>query len=151
MEIFHVISVAVPIIIALGLPHLLAHKEASARKNLLVLYAACAVFFVSWYLPSPLIDGQDTSFVTHFIGGGIFCALLWFYVKRSLSLRVAWWLECLLVFALVSSLGSINELAEFFMVKTGIASILLVDTTWDIVANTLGAAIGLMLGRLARL
>ena len=36
------------------------------------------------------------------------------------------------VFALVSALGCINELAELFMVKAGLASIKLDDTNWDI-------------------
>ena len=45
-----------------------------------------------------------------------------------------------LVFALVSALGCINELAELFMVKFGLARITLDDTNWDILANTLGAA-----------
>ena len=44
------------------------------------------------------------------------------------------------LFALVSALGCINELAELFMVKFGLASITLDDTNWDILANTLGAA-----------
>ena len=44
------------------------------------------------------------------------------------------------VFALVSALGCINELAELFMVKVGLARITLDDTNWDILANTLGAA-----------
>lgn len=43
------------------------------------------------------------------------------------------------VFALVSVLGCINELAELFMVKVGLARITLDDTNWDILANTLGA------------
>ena len=45
------------------------------------------------------------------------------------------------VFALVSALGCINELAELFMVKSGIAKIEIDDTNWDILANTLGATI----------
>ena len=44
------------------------------------------------------------------------------------------------VFALVSALGCINELAELFMVKVGLAHITLDDTNWDILANTLGTA-----------
>ena len=44
------------------------------------------------------------------------------------------------LFALVSALGCVNELAELFMVKTGLAHITLDDTNWDILANTLGAA-----------
>ncbi len=45
------------------------------------------------------------------------------------------------VFALVSALGCVNELAELFMVKVGLAHITLDDTNWDILANTLGAAV----------
>ena len=44
------------------------------------------------------------------------------------------------LFALVSALGCINELAELCMVKVGVARITLDDTNWDILANTLGAA-----------
>ena len=44
------------------------------------------------------------------------------------------------LFALVSALGCVNELAELFMVKVGLAHITLDDTNWDILANTLGAA-----------
>ena len=56
------------------------------------------------------------------------------------------------LFALVSALGCINELAELFMVKFGLASITLDDTNWDILANTLGASavwIGRALANLA--
>lgn len=44
------------------------------------------------------------------------------------------------LFVLVSALGCINELAELYMVKVGLARITLDDTSWDILANTLGAA-----------
>lgn len=44
------------------------------------------------------------------------------------------------IFALVSALGCINELAELFMVKAGIAKIEIDDTNWDILANTLGVS-----------
>lgn len=44
------------------------------------------------------------------------------------------------LFTLVSALGCINELAELCMVKFGLARITLDDTSWDILANTLGAA-----------
>ena len=44
------------------------------------------------------------------------------------------------LYALVSALGCVNELAELFMVKVGLAHITLDDTNWDILANTLGAA-----------
>ncbi len=92
------------------------------------------------YLPSPLIDGQDTSFTTHFVGGGLFTGLFWVYLVSSMKWRAHWLVMAFSVFALVSALGCVNELAELFMVKVGLASIKLDDTNWDILANTLGAA-----------
>ena len=56
------------------------------------------------------------------------------------ALRSHWLVMAFSVFALVSALGCVNELAELFMVKVGLARITLDDTNWDILANTLGAA-----------
>ena len=144
MQIFHIVSVAVPIVIAVGLPRLV-EKQRQPKTNTtstrVILYSACILFFISWYLPSPLIHGQDTSFITHFIGGGAFTGLLWLYLKRVLSWSSLWYLEAFSLFALVSALGAINELFELFLVEADISSILLTDTSWDILANTLGAVI----------
>lgn len=140
MQIFHLISLLVPIAIAVGLPASLRRcGYANEKSHRWWLYAACILFAISWYLPSPLIEGRDTSFVTHFVGGGIFTALLWIYLKRSLGLNWHWALELAALFGLVSALGAINELAELFLVKTNLATITLDDTNWDILANTLGA------------
>lgn len=140
MQIFHVISVTVPLAIAVGLPWWLQKQGKKERPYRWLLYAACILFFISWYLPSPLIDGQDTSFVTHFVGGGVFTALLWVYLKKAFRWRTHRVAEVASLFALVSALGAVNELAELYMVQTGIATILLDDTSWDIFANTVGAA-----------
>lgn len=140
MAIFHVISVVVPMIIAVVVPAALRRAGYSVEARYRgLLYAACGLFFISWYLPSPLIDGQDTSFVTHLVGGGLFTGLVWWYLKLSLDWRAHWLLEGFSLFALVSALGCINELAEIVMVKAGLARITLTDTSWDIVANTVGA------------
>lgn len=139
MPLFQIISFVVPIVGYIVLPRLLPrHTEPHYRW---LLYIAGVLFFVSWYLPSPLIDGQDTSFVTHVVGGGIYTGLIWVYVKQSLHWRSHWLLEAFSLFALVSALGCINELAELFMVRAHVATILLSDTNWDILANTLGAFI----------
>ncbi len=137
MSLFHVISVAIPILGIVILPRLLPrHTEPRYRW---LLYVAGLLFFVAWYLPSPLIDGQDTSLVTHFVGGGVYTGLIWMYLKQSLQLKSHWLLEAFSLFGLVSVLGCVNELAELLMVRTGIAKILLSDTNWDILANTIGA------------
>lgn len=140
MQIFPIISVAVPIVLAICVPLVLqkyGHKN--ERKHRWLLYGACVLFFISWYLPSPLIDGQDTSFTTHFVGGGVFTGLLWLYLKLAIKWRDHWLIEVFSLFALVSALGCINELAELVMVKIGLARITLTDTNWDIAANSLGA------------
>lgn len=140
MSIFHAISIFVPIIIAVAVPVALRRAGyANEARYRGLLYAACGLFFISWYLPSPLIDGQHTSFTTHLVGGGVFTGLLWWYLKLSLRWRGPWLLEAFSLFALVSALGCVNELAELVMVKAGLARITLTDTSWDIVANTLGA------------
>ena len=130
-----------PVLIAVLLPQVLRRAFPNEYQYRYLLYAACGLFFVSWYLPSFLIDGQDTSFVTHFIGGGVFTGFLWVYLKKSLNWKSQWFIEAFSLFALVSALGCINELAELILVRTHVATILLSDTSWDIVANTAGAGI----------
>ena len=141
MSIFHYISVFVPVTLAFAVPYVLRRQGFTDEvKYPWLLYVACVLFFVSWYLPSPLIEGRDTSFTTHFVGGGLFTGLLWIYLVLATRWRAHWLVMVFSVFALVSALGCINELAELFMVKIGLAHITLDDTNWDILANTLGAA-----------
>lgn len=138
--IFVYISIIVPLVLAVATPAILKKYGYTVEKKYRwLLYASCLLFFVSWYLPSPLIDGMDTSFTTHFVGGGIFTGLYWWYLKASLKWQAFWLLEAFSLYALVSALGCVNELAEIFMVKAGLATITLEDTSWDIVANTAGA------------
>lgn len=139
MEIFHVISVLVPLAVYLLVPQVVLRFGGDSKKYSKLLLLAGVLFFVSWYLPSPLIDGENTSFVTHFVGGGLFTGLVWLYLKFSFGWRAEWWLEGFSLFALVSALGSVNELFELFLVRAQIASILITDTSWDIFANSLGA------------
>lgn len=140
MAIFHCISVFVPIALLAIVPYVLRKNGFNDEKKYRwILCLACLLFFISWYLPSPLIDGQDTSFTTHFVGGGLFTGLFWVYLVSSMKWRAHWLVMAFSVFALVSVLGCINELAELFMVKVGLARITLDDTNWDILANTLGA------------
>ena len=141
MPIFFYISIVVPLTIAIGLPRVLRHYGLKEHDWRWLLYTACGLFFISWYLPSPLIEGQDTSFTTHFVGGGLFTGMVWWYLVRATGWRASWVAEGFSLFALVSALGCLNELAELCMVKLGVARITLTDTNWDILANTLGAAV----------
>ena len=138
--ILHCTAACVPIALAVAVPVVLRRAGfVDERRWRWWLYAACAMFAVSWYLPSPLIDGQDTSFTTHFVGGGVFTGLLWYYLKRSLGWRGHWLIEAFSLFALVSALGCINELFELATVRAGLVRLSLTDTNWDILANSLGA------------
>ncbi len=140
MSIFHYISVFVPVTLVFVVPYVLRyHGFTDEKKYRWPLYIACVLFFISWYLPSPLIEGRDTSFSTHFVGGGVFTGLLWVYLVLAIRWRSHWLVMAFSLFALVSALGCVNELAELLMVKISLARITLDDTNWDILANTLGA------------
>ena len=140
MSIFHYISVFVPVTLVFVVPYVLRyHGFTDEKKYRWLLSCACVLFFISWYLPSPLIEGRDTSFSTHFVGGGVFTGLLWVYLVLAIRWRSHWLVMAFSLFALVSVLGCVNELAELLMVKLGLAHITLDDTNWDILANTLGA------------
>jgi len=76
-----------------------------------------------WFALNPAHDA--TGYLLH---GVVMCCACVFLLKYVL-------------FALVSALGCVNELAELLMVKVGLARITLDDTNWDILANTLGAAV----------
>lgn len=137
--IFQIVSVIVPLLVFVAARFIVKKFGGDENKYRWWLIAACATFFVSWYLPSPLIDGSDTSFTTHFIGGGVFSGFLWLYLKYSLNWRAHWLVEGVSLFALVSTLGTINELFELLLFKLGGMPEGIADTSWDLLANSLGA------------
>jgi len=138
---FILISIIVPLVIVFVLPSLLKRHKARETQARWILYIACVLFFISWYIPSPLIDGRDTSFMTHLIGGGVFSGLIWIYIKTVRAIKIRPLYEAAVMFAVVSSLGVINELAELAFVRFHLAAMPLDDTNWDLVANTLGTMI----------
>ena len=92
MSIFHYISIFVPLTLACAVPYVLRrHGFTDEAKYRWLLYVACVLFFISWYLPSPLIEGRDTSFTTHFVGGGLFTGLLWVYLVLAMHWRNYIW------------------------------------------------------------
>lgn len=54
-------------------------------------------------------------------------------------LRTVWWIEASSLFALVCTLGVANELFEWLLFESGHMPNGITDTTYDLVANTLGA------------
>lgn len=132
-------SILVPLMLLYVLRPFIEARYIKAKNYTTLLAAGCIVYFVAWYLPSPIIDNLDTGFWTHF-AGGVATGFIWLYVMKAgvIKLRGAVW-EVAILFATVSSLGVLNELAEFVLVKLAIFPITLADTSWDLVANTLGA------------
>jgi hypothetical protein len=138
---FLIISIVVSLGVYFLLPLLLQYITGKKAKPSPVLLIACLLYFISWYLPSPLIEGRNTSFMTHVVGGGLFCGFLWLYILDQLQVKLNILLEVMTLFALVSTFGVANELFELAIVKLGLVELHLTDTSWDLVANTLGAAI----------
>ena len=130
-----IISVLVPTLVYAATPKILK----AGKKWRWLLFIACVLMFASWYLPSPLINGKSTQFVTHLVGGGIFSGVLWLYIKLVKQWRKSWWIEAASLFALVCTLGVANELFEWVLFEAGHMPQGITDTTYDLVANTLGA------------
>lgn len=132
--VFNFISVLIPFALFFGLP-----KVLGSSKHRVLLAAACLVYAVSWYIPSPPIDGRDTAFMTHFFGGGVFCGLVGLYIKLITNWRANWYSELAALYALTSALGVLNELFEVLLYSQGLMPNGISDTSWDLLANTLGA------------
>ncbi|MEI7512116.1 MAG: hypothetical protein WCK01_01505 [Candidatus Uhrbacteria bacterium] len=139
--IFLIISFFVPVVIWIFLPWVMYTVSAKKFERDWILFIACICFFISWYLPSPLIHGVDTNFTTHVVGGGVFSGLLWIYLKKQLQWKFSWMIELITAFGLVSTLGVMNELFELFTVELHLTKLTGTDTWWDLLANTLGTLI----------
>lgn len=137
--IFIVISVVVPIGVYLTLPLLLRYHTKKPPQHNWLLAIAGGLFLISWYLPSPLVAGQQTAFMTHLVGGGIFTGLIWIYLKENLQWKSSLLIELASIYALVSALGVANELFELALVQLRLIHLSLTDTAWDLLANTVGA------------
>ena len=98
-----------------------------------------------------IIGGKAGNFVYHAVGGGVVTTLLYVYLKRTYGLRFNWRVELVLIYAFVSALGVLNELAEyaFEMLNLGLLSFDSHDTWRDFVANTSGAVAAWLVYRLA--
>lgn len=129
--------VVIPVLVCVGGWMIARHRHLRSHPLLLVL--AALLFSVSMFLPSPLIHGGETQFLTHFFGGGIFIGLLCLYFWPLIHRELKWYEELAILFVLVSAFGVLNELYELFVEETGFADQPIWDTSWDLLANTLGA------------
>ncbi|TAH32069.1 hypothetical protein EYC58_05360 [Candidatus Saccharibacteria bacterium] len=115
------------------------NRRYKVRKNTWPLALVALLFSASLFLPSPVIEGSDTEFWTHFFGGGVFIGLLCLYFRPLIKRKITWYQEFFLLFAAVSTFGVMNELYELLALHLGIYHESLDDTSWDLLANTLGA------------
>jgi hypothetical protein len=100
---------------------------------------AAGLFFVAFLIPDIHISNETTTFQQHFIGGGVYCALLYLYFQKLLKWPAGWLVSLVLLFAWTSAFGVANELLEFTLTKLHLANIGTGDTDWDLLANTLGS------------
>ncbi len=149
--IFILISIVVPLGLYFCLPVVIQKFTGKPAVANLTLILACFLFFISWYLPSPDIQGQYTAATTHFVGGGVFSGFLWLYLKQQLRWKASLLIELASLFCVVSALGVTMELVELTAVEAGLFNLPLTDTSWDLLMNSLGAgafAVGYVLSKL---
>lgn len=103
---------------------------------------AGVLMVVSTQLPNVHISNETSTFQQHFTGGGLYSAALYLYAKQLFNWKLHWFVDLLALFAWVSALGVANKLAEFVLLKLGLASIYTGDAYWDLLANTLGGFVG---------
>ncbi|HET7673618.1 MAG TPA: hypothetical protein VFK11_03855 [Candidatus Saccharimonadales bacterium] len=82
------------------------------------------------------------NFLLH-ASGGVASAFLFVYLLKTLKLRFSWRMDLVLLFAFVSMLGVLNELAEYLFEFLGFGpfSFDKHDTWRDLAANTTGALV----------
>jgi hypothetical protein len=148
--IFFFISIFLPVTVSVALPIFLTKMSCNGVATKWLLGVAGWIFFLSWYLPSPLIYGEDTSFTTHFLCGGVFTGFVWLYTMQRAKLRTPILMEVASLYALVSALGVANELFELLVVQLKLVNLHPSDTWWDLLANTLGALVFWLGYRLVR-
>jgi hypothetical protein len=127
--------VVIPIAVYLIARKLDTYYHVGGNRTLLLI--ACALFAISPIIPSPPIHGQDTQFLTHFFGGGIFMGLIWLYFKPAMK-SLPWYYELFSLYVLTCAFGVLNELYELFAHEAHLNPRPITDTSWDLFANTLG-------------
>lgn len=92
-------------------------------------------------IASQIVGGRHGNIILHGVGGGVASAFMFVYLFRTFKVKVPWRIELAMLFAFVSSLGVLSELAEYTL-ELSLGIIMSFDThdTWrDFTANTGGA------------
>src|SRR4051794_37587828 len=74
-----------------------------ANKWLPVL--AGLLFFVAWFIPDIRISSETSTIQQHFVGGGMYSTLLYFYFKQLFDWKITGPSELLYLFGWVSGFG----------------------------------------------
>lgn len=138
---FIFLSVFIPVAVYFTAPKVISAHNGKPAESQKLLAIACFLLFLSWHLPSPEIKGQHTAFITHFVGGGVFSAFVWLYIRKQLGKNFSLLQDLVAIYALASALGVANELFELAITEAGIARLTPSDAWWDLLANTLGAVL----------
>jgi hypothetical protein len=118
----------------------------SIEINTFLIPVLCGIIYpLSRILPEPHITSESITLAQHFVGGGFISALYFVYFISRLSVKLPFWGYLLLLYPFVSMMGVTNELLEFTATKLGIYALDGSDTWWDLLANTLGAYVLLLL------
>lgn len=115
------------------------NKKYSLKTHWLWIAAAVISTLIGSFI-NGLYLNNFSNFILH-TSGGISATFLFVYFTKTLKIKfLNWRLALLILFAWVSMLGVLNELAEYFFELLGV-DIFAFDThdTWrDFVANTIG-------------
>jgi hypothetical protein len=113
-------------------PHLIT----SVISVLLVVAISVLVYLISFIIPNPQLSNR----IVHMFGGGFLAFLVCFLAAHDSHLQIDRRRLFLLCFMLVTTLGVVNEIAEYFLqtyfhlVSANTAT----DTWLDLISNTLG-------------
>ncbi len=128
-------------------------RQVDLRKYWRWIVAALLVQALSG-IAFAVIGGVVGNFIYHAVGGGIMTTLFFIYLLKTYAIQMSWRVELVVLYAFVSALGVINELAEYaaeFFIGVGTLSWDSHDTWRDLVANTSGALLAWGLYKLSLL
>ena len=120
------------------------------RQEMKILILMPLLFVISRYLPAFETVFNNKTFVQHMVGGGFVSALYYIYIKQAFKLKTTVLFDFIFSFLIVSTLGSLNELLEYFVTYLNIYRVDGSDVWSDIYANSLGAIIGIIVYRIVR-